>query len=110
MAARRQTTANPLAGLEALVGLANLVNAVQGAPAPAETKKREFKGAREGMRSVAVISADEVKALAEAVKTGKEVSITDANGRVTVVEILSDEDAAKFRGQFRIHRALQPKA
>jgi hypothetical protein len=109
MAGRKQTVANPLAGLAALAQLGEVISALNGGTTT-EPKKREFKGAREGMRAVAVISVKEIEALASAVKTGKEVEVTDDNGRRTVIEVLSDEDAAKFRGKFRIHRALAPKA
>ena len=100
--ARRSTTAqNPLAGLLALA------EALGGVQTP-QAKKREFTGAREGYRAVAVISVEEAKAIVKAASTGKEQKVT-VNGRESVIEVLDTESATKFKGGFRLHRHIGQK-
>lgn len=108
MAGRRNsTTQNPLAGLVALAGLAEALQGLNGTPATPE--KKAFSGGREGYRSVAVVSLEEAVAIVAAAKEGKEQTIV-VNGRETVIEVLDEANAAKFKGGFRIHRRPLPTA
>lgn len=98
-----KNTSNDLGALlgQALIGA--LIGGQLGNAAPAAAPaKRAFTG-RAGYKNVGIISVEEVTALVDALSTGETQTVV-VDGRETVIDVLSDEDAATYKGRFRVSR------